>query len=129
MIKPPPPALPAPHLNMQENSYIFLLVFSFLSIVFLDALKPFMKPHAMLIVNAALIMWLPSSVCVSLWILRRSRLGISFALPFWNTNNTRAVVVQRGEFGTLLAFGHAWLMLSRLLGGQYSISFNFLVFV
>ncbi|KAE9390423.1 hypothetical protein BT96DRAFT_946132 [Gymnopus androsaceus JB14] len=44
---------------------------------------------------------------------------LPFTLPFWNTSDIRAVVGRRvteaGKFGTLLAFGHAWLTLSRFI--------------
>ncbi|KAE9382750.1 hypothetical protein BT96DRAFT_1047230 [Gymnopus androsaceus JB14] len=107
---------------MQENTYIVFLASSLLGIVLLDALvKSFMKSiQAASIVNAALIVWLPSSVGVSLWLLHHTMLGVlPFTLPFWNTSDIRAVVGRRvteaGKFGTLLAFGHAWLTLSRFI--------------
>ncbi|KAE9393174.1 hypothetical protein BT96DRAFT_979055 [Gymnopus androsaceus JB14] len=87
-------------------------VFSLLAIVVLDVSKPFMNPFVASIANAALIVYIPSSVGVSLWLLHRTMLGQGAMLPSSNTNDTRT----RGQLGTALAFVHAWLMLSRFLG-------------
>ncbi|KAE9393182.1 hypothetical protein BT96DRAFT_231662 [Gymnopus androsaceus JB14] len=97
---------------MQENIYTYIRVSSLLAIVVLDGSKPFMKPFVTPIANAALIVYIPSSVGVSLWLLHRPMLGQGAMLPSSNMNATRA----RGQLGTLLAFVHAWLMLSRFLG-------------
>ncbi|KAE9400417.1 hypothetical protein BT96DRAFT_992930 [Gymnopus androsaceus JB14] len=103
---------------MQENIYTYLRVFSLFAIFILDASKPFMNPLITSIANAALIVFIPSSVCVPLW-LHRMMLGRGPMLPFSNTNDTRALLGRNtgtGQWRTLLTFVHAWLMLSRFLG-------------
>ncbi|KAE9382322.1 hypothetical protein BT96DRAFT_304767 [Gymnopus androsaceus JB14] len=106
---------------MQENIYNCFRMFFLLVIVFLDASKPFMNPLVTSITNAALIVYIPSSVGVSLWLLHRTMLGRGAILPFLNANDTRAVLgrsTERGQWRTLLTFVHTWLMLNRFLSGQ-----------
>ncbi|KAE9382843.1 hypothetical protein BT96DRAFT_1027491 [Gymnopus androsaceus JB14] len=113
---------------MQENIYTCFRVFSLFAIFILDASKPFMNPLVTSIANAALIVFIPSSVGVSLW-LHRTMLGRGPILPlaFSVTNGTRAVFgrnTEGGQLRTLLTFVHAWLMLSRFLGAISESSSN-----
>ncbi|KAE9382522.1 hypothetical protein BT96DRAFT_930253 [Gymnopus androsaceus JB14] len=51
-----------------------------------------MNPIVTSIANAARIVYIPSSVGVSLWLLRRAKLGREEMLPLSNTNDTQAVL-------------------------------------
>ncbi|KAE9401757.1 hypothetical protein BT96DRAFT_1017982 [Gymnopus androsaceus JB14] len=103
---------------MLKSAYLSLLASSVIAIVLSDAV---IGQHNLL-VNAALVFGLPSSVGISMWLLRRRCKKVTASpLPLWSLKSGAAV----GEHGTEcsleqfvipLAFGHAWLMLSRFLG-------------
>ncbi|KAF9068717.1 hypothetical protein BDP27DRAFT_1403081 [Rhodocollybia butyracea] len=104
-------------MSLWEKFYFPYLAFSLLSVALFDALKPQQDST----IDAALIVLLPFSVGVSIWLLRRCTIQISSPLPrYWrhapNHNDKRRVTESVEHSLVLLGFFHALLMSMRLLG-------------
>ncbi|KIK64330.1 hypothetical protein GYMLUDRAFT_411845 [Collybiopsis luxurians FD-317 M1] len=110
---------------MREIPYISVLAASLLAIALLDIFKPQISEKHVFTVDAVLVLWLPSSAGISIWLLRAHKIQVPLPLPSWTQDNTSRkkdpeITVSLNHSVTLLAFCHFWLTLRRFLGGEYS---------
>ncbi|KAF9071971.1 hypothetical protein BDP27DRAFT_1418548 [Rhodocollybia butyracea] len=109
---------------MDLRIYVALLVPSVLMTLVTDVIEPLL-PRLALIIRVLFIAWIPSSLYLSFRVLCRIivQMPTERLLPLRGYGIERRVPEHLEHYITLITYGHAWLMMGRLLDVIYPLGF------